>query len=229
MLRTIPDSTTAIAPGPTSSRWIAPMSLYDRRRSVGAKFLAEMPATIVAIPPPSHRVKPRTCTSSQNPRIEGPCDLLTVHHFRNRLPAGVSRFEFMPMLDPVFPGLPAPEDISPLELAVEIDQSLIEPLEHAADLRELGEIAIDLARHVADAAAQLHLLRRLAPFRLRLRDEELVLGHEIAPLGMEGQDVGHDPLDKGEGSIGFGEGEVLAGHDNNIRGKATTRRIDAQR
>src|SRR3989449_5760394 len=76
------------------------------------------------------------------------------------------------MLDPVFPGLPAPEDISPLELAVEIDQSLIEPLEHAADLRELGEIAIDLARQVADAAAQLHLLRRLAPFRLRLRDEE---------------------------------------------------------
>src|SRR2546426_5669263 len=113
------------------------MSLYDRRRSAGAKLLAEMPATIVAIPPPSHRVKPRTCTSSQNPRIEGPCDLLTVHDFRYRLPAGISGFEFMPMLDPVFPGLPAPEDISPLELAVEIDQSLIEPLEHAADLREL--------------------------------------------------------------------------------------------
>src|SRR5205809_3161513 len=205
------------------------MSLYDRRRSVGAKLLAEMPATIVAIPPPSHRVTPRTCTSSQNPRIEGPCDLLTVHHFRNRLPAGISRLELMPMLDPVFAGLPAPEDISSLELAVEIDQSLIEPLEYAADLRELGEIAIDLARHVADAAAQLHLLRRLAPFRLRLRDEELVLGHEIAPLGMERQDVGHDPLDQGESSIGFSEGEVLAGHDNNIRGKATTRRIDAQR
>src|SRR2546426_12282659 len=127
------------------------MSLYDLRRSVGAKLLAEMPATIVAIPPPNQRVKPRTCTSSQNPRIEGPsrcrfCDLRTVHHFRNRLPAAISGFELMPMLDPVFPGLPAPEDISPLELAVEIDQSLIEPLEHAADLRELGEIAIDLAR-----------------------------------------------------------------------------------
>src|SRR2546422_3110479 len=27
----------------------------------------------------------------------------------------------MPMLDPVFPSLPAPEDISPLELAVEIE------------------------------------------------------------------------------------------------------------
>src|SRR2546427_9505551 len=79
------------------------MSLYDRRRSVGAKLLAEMPATIVAMPPPNHRVKPRTCTSSQNPRIEGPsrcrfCDLLTVHDFRNRLPAGISGFEFMPML-----------------------------------------------------------------------------------------------------------------------------------
>src|SRR6266702_3498331 len=101
------------------------MSLYDLRRSAGAKLLAEMPATMVAIPPPSHRVKPRTCTSSQNPRIEGPCDLLTVHDFRNRLPAGISGFELMPMLDPVFPGLPAPEDISPLELAVEIDQSLM--------------------------------------------------------------------------------------------------------
>src|SRR3989449_7875961 len=202
------------------------MSLYDLRRSVGAKLLAEMPATMVAMPPPNHRVKPRTCTSSQNPRIEGSsrcrfCDLLTVHHFRNRLPAGISGFEFMPMLDPVFPGLPAPEDISPLELAVEIDQSLIEPLEHTADLRELGEIAIDLARHVADAAAQLHLLRRLAPFRLRLRDEELVLGHEIAPLGMEGQDVGYDPLDQGERPVGFRQREVLTGHGDNIRGNAT--------
>src|SRR3989442_10989266 len=131
----------------------------------------------------------------------------------------------MPMLDPVFPSLPAPEDISPLELAVEIDQSLIEPLEHAADLRELGEIAIDLARHVADAAAQLHLLRRLAPFRLRLRDEQLVLGHEIAPLGMEREDVGHDPLYEGEGSIGFGEGEVLARHrdQSNTRDRKSTR------
>src|SRR5438034_10415149 len=210
------------------------MSLYALSRSAGVKLLAEMPATMVAMPPPNHRVKPRTCTSSQNPRIEGPsrcrfCDLLTVHHYRNRLPAGVSRFELMPMLDPVLPGLPAPEDISPLQLAVEIDQSLIEPLEHAADLRELGEIAIDLARHVADAAAQLHLLRRLAPFRLRLRDEQLVLGHEIAPLGMERADVGHHPRYEGQRQIGFGEGEVLAGHDNNIRGKATTRRIDAQR
>src|SRR5436309_15652917 len=187
-----------------------------------------MPATMVAMPPPNHRVKPRTCTSSQNPRIEGPCALLTVHHFRHRLPAGVSRFELMPMLDPVFPGLPAPEDISPLELAVEIDQSLIEPLEHAADLRELGEIAIDLARHVADAAAQLHLLRRLAPFRLRLRDEQLVLGHEIAPLGMEREDVGHDPLYEGESSIGFRQREVLTGHRENIRGNATTRRTDAR-
>src|SRR5438445_1509654 len=188
------------------------MSLYALSRSAGVKLLAEMPATIVAMPPPNHRVKPRTCTSSQNPRIEGPCDLLTVHHFRNRLPAAISGFELMPMLDPVFPSLPAPEDISPLELAVEIDQSLIEPLEHAADLRELGEIAIDLARHVADAAAQLHLLRRLAPFRLRLRNEELVLGHEIAPLGMEGQDVGHDPLYEGERSVGFRQREVLTGH-----------------
>src|SRR3989449_5518738 len=184
------------------------MSLYDLRRSVGAKLLAEMPATMVAMPPPNHRVKPRTCTSSQNPRIEGPsrcrfCTLLPVHPSRNRLPAAISGFELMPMLDPVFPSLPAPEDISPLELAVEIDQSLIEPLEHAADLRELGEIAIDLARHVADAAAQLHLLRRLAPFRLRLRNEELVLGHEIAPLGMEREDVGHDPLDKGKRPVGF--------------------------
>src|SRR5437867_7984317 len=121
------------------------MSLYDRRRSVGAKLLAEMPATIVAIPPPSHRVKPRTCTSSQNPRIEGPCDLLTVHHFRYRLPAGISSIQFMPVFYPVLSDLPAPKDVAPLELAVEIDQSLIEPLEHAADLRQLGEIAIDLA------------------------------------------------------------------------------------
>src|SRR5437016_13625989 len=115
------------------------MSLYDLRRSVGAKLLAEMPATIVAIPPPNQRVKPRTCTSSQNPRIEGPsrcrfCDLLTVHHFRNRLPAAISGFELMPMLDPVFPGLPAPEDISPLKLAVEIDQYPIVHLDHSADL-----------------------------------------------------------------------------------------------
>src|SRR2546430_11833930 len=47
------------------------MSLYDLRRSVGAKLLAEMPATIVAIPPPNQRVKPRTCTNNQNPRIKG--------------------------------------------------------------------------------------------------------------------------------------------------------------
>src|SRR5205814_9880603 len=45
------------------------MILYAASRSAVPRRFAVTPATIVAIPPPSHSVNPRTCTSSQNPLI----------------------------------------------------------------------------------------------------------------------------------------------------------------
>ena len=43
----------------------------------------------------------------------------------------------MPVLDALLARLPAPEDVAPVELAVEVHQSLVEPLEYAPDLLEL--------------------------------------------------------------------------------------------
>src|SRR6185369_6718395 len=140
------------------------MSLYALSRSAGAKPFADTPATIVAMPPPSQRVKPRTCTRSQNPRITGSgfqdtehsfsVRLLTAHYFRYRLASGVSGLKLVPVLDFLFILFPAPEYFFPIELAVKVDQSRLEPLEHAADLVELEQEVIDLAGDVIDAAAQ---------------------------------------------------------------------------
>jgi len=107
------------------------------------------------------------------------------------------------MLDPLFALFPAPEYFFPVELPVKVDQSRLEPLEHAADLIQLEQEVTDLARDVVDAAAQRELLGRLAPFRSGLRGDELILRHEIAPLGMEGDQIGDYPPDERERSIGF--------------------------
>src|SRR5881628_3232515 len=48
--------------------------------------------------------------------------LPTVHDFRDRLPASVSRLQIMPELDPRFALFPAPEYLSPLELPVEVHE-----------------------------------------------------------------------------------------------------------
>src|SRR5260221_12838954 len=113
------------------------------------------------------------------------------------------------MLDAFFTDLPAPEHFLAVELSVEVDQSRLEPLEHAADLIELEQEVIDLARDVVDAAPQGELLGRLAPFGSGLRGDELVLRHEIAPLRMEGDQVGDDTLHQGERTVCFSEREVL--------------------
>src|SRR5438105_2159975 len=135
----------------------------------------------------------------------------------------------MPVLNPVFSNFPAPEDFFVVQLAVEIHQPLLESLEHAADLLQLDQVVVDLVSDGVDLAAQVDLLRRLAPVGLGLRRDELVARHQIAPLGVQRDDVGDDALHKGKRTIGFDESKILAGHKSNIRGNAKARRTDAQR
>src|SRR2546428_5330799 len=197
------------------------MSWYAASRSAGAKPLADTPATIVAIPPPNQRVKPKTCTKSQKPRnaassvlehvkVAFPACLGTRYHFGNRLPPRVSRLHFMPELDAFLALLPAPEYLLPVQLAVEVHESRLESLEHAADLVELEQEIVDLARDIVDAAAQGELFGRLAPLGPRLRGHELVLRHQIAPLEMKGDQVGDDTLHQWKSPIAVVEGEVLS-------------------
>src|SRR5437870_12557651 len=131
------------------------------------------------------------------------------------------------MVYPIFSLFPAPEYLFAVELAVEIHQPLLEPLEQASDLLELAEIVVDPPRHLVDAGAQPHLLGRLAPFRSRLRRHQLVLLHQVAPLGMEGHEIGDDALHERQSTIRFGESKILARHSTNIRGNAKARRTDA--
>src|SRR5436309_14872862 len=105
----------------------------------------------------------------------------------------------MPVVYPVLSPFPAPEDFLAIELAVEVHQPLLEPLEHAADLAELNQVIIDLTRDRLDLGAQRHLLGRLAPPGFRLRRYDLVTAHQVAPLGMQGDGVGHDALRDGKG------------------------------
>src|SRR6266568_1703772 len=214
---------------------MAPMSLYALSRSAGAKLLADTPATMVAMPPPSQRVKPRTCTSIQKPRIAGlqvwdtepaafafSVCLLTVHYFGYRLASRVSRFQIVPELNPLFPLFPTPKDLLTVELTVEVHQSRLESLEHAADLLELEQELVDLARDVVDAAAQRELVGRFAPFGSSLRRHELVLRHEITPGRVERDQIGDDALDQGESTVGFCKSKVFARHGTNL--DAQTRR-----
>src|SRR5439155_23997794 len=121
----------------------------------------------------------------------------------------------MPMAYSLLALLPAPEDLSTVQLAVEIDQTFVEPLEDAANLLQLLEIISDLARHVIDAAAQVELLRRFAPFGFGLSGNELVLTDEIAPLGMQRGDIGDDAADERESLVGFGDSKET-GHGNKL-------------
>src|SRR3989442_4783422 len=81
----------------------------------------------------------------------------------------------MPVVYPVFSMLQAAEDLPSIQLAIEIDESLLEPLEHTSDLLQLEQVVLDLARDGLDCAPQLELLLRLAPVGARLRGGELVL------------------------------------------------------
>src|SRR5437016_13433617 len=114
------------------------------------------------------------------------------------------------MVYPIFSLFPAPEYLFAVELAVEIHQALLEPLEQASDLLELAEIVVDPPRHLVDAGAQPHLLGRLAPFRSRLRRHQLVLPHQIAPLGMEGHEIGDDALHGRTATIHLGVTILIA-------------------
>ncbi len=89
------------------------------------------------------------------------------------------------MIDPLFADPPAPEDVASIELTVEVHQPLLEPLEHAADLLELFEVPIDVARHAHDLGVQRELLGRLAPIGPRLGRDVLVAVDEIAPPGIQ--------------------------------------------
>src|SRR5437879_12111391 len=128
------------------------------------------------------------------------------------LAAGVAGLKGVPVVYSVFSLLPAPEDLSSIEVAVEIDQPLLEPLEHAADLLQLEQVVLDLARDGLDCAAQVELLLRLSPVGPCLRGGELVLVDEVTPLRVESGDVCHHSLDEREGAVGFGEREILTGH-----------------
>src|SRR5437879_10381771 len=130
---------------------------------------------------------------------------LPPNNFRHWLPPGISRLQIMPMIYPVFSLLPAPEDLSSIQLAVEIDQPLLEPLEHAADLLQLEQVVLDLARDGLDCAAQVELLLQLAPVGPCLRSGELVLVDQVTPLGVESGDVGNHSLDERQRAVGFGE------------------------
>src|SRR3989442_14544746 len=118
----------------------------------------------------------------------------------------------MPVVYPVLAHLPAPEDFPAVQLAVEIDEPLLEPLEHAADLLQLEQVILDLARDGLDCAPQLELLLRLAPVGPRLRGGELVLVDQVAPLGMQGGDVRNHSLNERQRAVGFGEREILTEH-----------------
>src|SRR2546428_13805075 len=95
----------------------------------------------------------------------------------------------MPMLDAFLTDLPAPEHLFPVQLAVKVDQSRLEALEHAADLVELEQEIIDLPRDGLDTGAQRELLGRLAQFGAGLRVDEVVMGLMIVPPRMEGDQV----------------------------------------
>src|SRR5437899_11086494 len=112
----------------------------------------------------------------------------------------------MPVVYPVLAQLPAPEDFPAVQLAIEIDEPLLEPLEHAADLLQLEQVVLDLARDGLDCAAQVELLLRLAPVGPRLRGGELVLVDQVTPLRVERRNVGHPSLHEREGLVGFSEG-----------------------
>src|SRR5438874_11891657 len=96
----------------------------------------------------------------------------------------------MPELDPFLTLLPAPEYFFPVQLPIKVDEPRLEPLEHAADPLELEQEIVDLARDVLDTTAQRELLGRLAPFRPRLRGDELVLRDQIAPVRVDGDEMG---------------------------------------
>src|SRR5207244_10472859 len=98
---------------------------------------------------------------------------------------GVAGLKVVPVVYSVFSLLPAPEDLPSIELAVEIDEPLLEPLEYAADLLQLEQVVLDLPRDGFDCTAQVELLLRLAPVGPRLRGGELVLVDKFPPLRVE--------------------------------------------
>src|SRR6267378_8132715 len=104
---------------------------------------------------------------------------LSPDDFGYGLAAGVPGLQVMPVVYSVLSLLPAPEDLSSIELAVEIDEPLLEPLERAPDLLQLEQVVLDLARDGLDCAAQVELLLRLAPVGASLRGGELVLVDQV--------------------------------------------------
>src|SRR5437879_11682048 len=121
------------------------------------------------------------------------------------LAAGVAGLKGVPVVYSVFSLLPAPQTLPSMQLAVEIDQPLLEPLEHAADLLQLEQVVLDLARDGLDCAAQVELLLRLSPVGPCLRSGELVLVDQVTPLGVESGNVGNHSLDERQRAVGFGE------------------------
>src|SRR5207244_9624509 len=115
----------------------------------------------------------------------------------------------MPVFDALLARLPAPEHLPPVELAVEVDESFIEALEHAADLVELEQIIVDLPSNVLDASPERELLRRFAPFGTSAGGDDFVTCDQIAPLRVKGNQIGDDAPNEGQRAVGFGEGEIL--------------------
>src|SRR6266545_8263334 len=99
-------------------------------------------------------------------------------HFGERLPARKSRLQLVPVGDAVFTRLPAPQDLAPLEAAMEIHQPLLEILEFTADFFQLPRVLVDLPRDCIDLRLEVELLFRLAPIRAGPGGNELVAGDE---------------------------------------------------
>src|SRR5581483_1652306 len=185
-------------------------------RSGGSRRAARPPpAAWPPPPPPSWRSRRPTTASTPEraPASRSPSSALALPcRHRDRPPARVSRREFVPVLDALLAVPPAPEHVAPLELPVEVHQPGLEPLEHAADLLELEQIAVDLARHRVNAAPQRELLLRLAPLGPRPRRRELVAMHQLAPLRVARHDVAHDTPHERQRAVRLGEREILARH-----------------
>src|SRR5512134_1691315 len=112
------------------------------------------------------------------------------------------------MRDRVFAIPPAPEYVAPLELAVEVHQAGLEPLEHAAHLVQLADAGGDLARHFIYLTAQRDLLGRLTPVGPSAPGGDLVTVNKLAPSGMELHEVGDDATHQWQRPVGLFEGEV---------------------
>ena len=129
----------------------------------------------------------------------------------------------MPVHDPVFAELPAPQDFPLVQAAVEIHEPEIKAFEFAADLLQLAEEAVDLGRDGIDLSFETDLVLRFPPLGAGLCGDQLILRDKILPLGIDAHDVLHDALHEGKRTVRFGESKELVCHSSPPRSPAPLR------